>query len=48
MIQLGRMQARVAVMAPGSPAILVPTKVAEFQATGPGVICEMVTRSLNS
>ena len=35
-------------MAPGSPAMRVPTKVAELMAIGPGVIWEMVTMSTNS
>lgn len=40
-IQEGRMQPIVAAMAPGIPAILVPTKVAELIAIGPGVICDI-------
>ena len=35
-------------IAPGSPAIWMPTKVAELMAIGPGVICEMVMMSINS
>ena len=42
------MHPRVATAAPGSPAILMPTKVAELMAMGPGVIWEMVIRSVNS
>ena len=42
------MHPRVAISAPGIPAILIPTKVAEFTAIGPGVIWEMVMRSVNS
>ena len=38
----------VAQSAPGIPAIFSPTNVAEFTAIGPGVICEIVTRSPNS
>ena len=48
MTQEGRMQPRVAAKAPGRPAILMPTKVAELMAMGPGVIWEMVMRSVNS
>ena len=48
MTQDGRMQPKVATAAPGIPAILMPTKVAEFTAIGPGVICEIVMRSVNS
>ena len=47
-IQDGRMHPSVATNAPGIPAILIPTKVAELTAIGPGVICEMVIRSVNS
>ena len=35
--QDGRIQPNVATIAPGIPAILIPTKVAEFTAMGPGV-----------
>ena len=38
----------VAASAPGTPAMRVPTKVAELTAIGPGVIWEMVIRSVNS
>ena len=48
MMQEGRMQPAVAMSAPGMPAILMPTKVAELMAIGPGVIWEMVMRSVNS
>lgn len=48
MIQDGRMQPKVAATAPGMPAILMPTKVAELIAIGPGVIWEIVIRSVNS
>ena len=48
MIQEGSTHPRVATSAPGSPASLTPTKVAELMAMGPGVIWEMVTRSVNS
>ena len=44
----GRIHPNVATSAPGMPAILIPTKVAELTAIGPGVIWEMVTRSVNS
>ena len=47
-IQEGRMQPIVAAMAPGILAILVPTKVAELIAIGPGVICDIVIKSVNS
>ena len=42
------MHPNVAASAPGIPAILIPTKVAEFTAIGPGVIWEIVIRSVNS
>ena len=48
MMQEGKIQPSVATSAPASPAILMPTKVAELMAMGPGVIWEMVTRSVNS
>ena len=47
-MQEGKMQPRVAMMAPGRPAIWMPTKVAELTAIGPGVIWEMVMMSTNS
>ena len=47
-MQDGRTQPAVAAKAPGIPAIRVPTKVAELMAIGPGVIWEMVIRSVNS
>lgn len=34
--------------APGRPGNAVPTNVAELMAMGPGVIWDMVTRSVNS
>lgn len=42
------MEPRVAVTAPGSPAMRSPTKVAELIATGPGVMEEIVIRLVNS
>ena len=42
------MQPKVATSAPGIPAMRMPTKVAELTAMGPGVIWEMVIRSVNS
>ena len=49
-LRLERQQEVVAVApaAPVMPAILIPTKVAELMAMGPGVIWEIVTRSVNS
>ena len=47
-MQDGRTQPAVAAKAPGIPAMRVPTKVAELMAIGPGVIWEMVIRSVNS
>lgn len=47
-MQDGRTQPTVAAKAPGIPAMRVPTKVAELMAIGPGVIWEMVIRSVNS
>ena len=47
-IHEGRMHPNVAASAPGIPAILIPTKVAEFTAIGPGVICEIEIKSVNS
>ena len=38
----------VAMTAPGMPAILVPTKVAELMEMDPGVISAMVMTSANS
>lgn len=35
-------------MAPGTPAIFSPTNVAELTAIGPGVIWDMVIKSVNS
>ena len=48
MIQDGRIHPSVEMTAPPKPAIWIPTKVAEFTAMGPGVIWEMVIRSVNS
>ena len=48
MIDDGNMQPIVATTDPKIPAILVPTNVAPFMAIGPGVICEIVIRSVNS
>ena len=48
MMQEGKIQPKVAQRAPGSPAIFIPTKVAELMAIGPGVIWEMVMRSVSS
>ncbi len=42
------MQPRVDTRAPPTPPIRMPTKVAELMAMGPGVIWEMVMRSVNS
>ena len=47
-MQDGRIHPTVATTAPGIPAIFSPTKVAEFTAMGPGVICDIVIRSVNS
>ena len=47
-IHEGNTQPIVAHIAPGMPAILIPTKVAELTAIGPGVICEIDIRSVNS
>lgn len=44
----GRTQPNVATSAPGTPAILIPTNVAELTAIGPGVISAIVIRSANS
>ena len=44
----GRIHPNVETTAPGIPAILVPTKVAELIAMGPGVIWEMVIRLVNT
>ena len=45
MIREGRMQAKVAVSAPGMPAMCRPTNVAALMAMGPGVISAIVVRS---
>lgn len=47
-MQDGKIHPKVATRAPGKPAIFVPTNVAELTAIGPGVICEIVTKSVNS
>ena len=47
-MQEGKIQPKVAMRAPGIPAILIPTKVAEFTAIGPGVISAIVIKSVNS
>ena len=47
MIQDGETPPIVAIMAPRSPAICIPTKVAALIAIGPGVICEIVIISVN-
>ena len=47
-MQDGSTHPMVAARAPGVPAMRVPTKVAALMAMGPGVIWEMVTRSVNS
>ena len=44
----GRMLPSVAISAPGTPAMRMPTNVAALMAMGPGVISAMVTRSANS
>ena len=44
----GSTQPTVATSAPATPAMRMPTKVAELMAMGPGVICEMVMMSANS
>ena len=41
-------ESKVAATAPGSPAIRIPTKVAELTAIGPGVISAIVIRFVNS
>ena len=48
MIQDGKIQPQVATIAPGKPAIRIPTNVAEFTAIGPGVISAIVIRLANS
>lgn len=48
MIKLGVTKPKVATTEPIRPATFVPTKVAELMAIGPGVICEMVMRWVNS
>lgn len=47
-MQEGNIQPSVDTIAPGRPAILIPTNVAEFMAMGPGVISAIVIRSVNS
>ena len=42
------MQPSVAMAAPATPPMRVPTKVAELTVIGPGVISAMVIRSVNS
>ena len=42
------MHPSVAISAPESPAIRMPTNVAELIAIGPGVISAIVIRSVNS
>ena len=44
----GSIHPTVDTSAPGIPAILIPTNVAELIAIGPGVICDIVIRSVNS
>lgn len=44
----GKTKPNVATNEPRKPPIVVPTKVAEFIAIGPGVICEIVSISVNS
>ena len=44
----GNTQPSVETIAPNTPAMRMPTKVAEFIAIGPGVISAMVIRSANS
>ena len=44
----GVMHPIVATRAPGNPATFVPTNVAALMAIGPGVICDMVSKSANS
>ena len=48
MMHEGKIHPKVAAIAPGTPAIRMPTKVAEFTAMGPGVISAIVIRSVNS
>ena len=47
-MQDGNIHPKVAANAPGTPAIRIPTKVAEFTAMGPGVISAIVIKSVNS
>ena len=47
MMQEGATQPIVAMIAPGRPAICVPTNVAELIAIGPGVISAIVMISAN-
>ena len=42
------MHPQVAAIDPGTPEILLPTNVAALIAIGPGVIWEIVIRSVNS
>ena len=42
------MHPQVAATDPGTPAILLPTNVAALIAIGPGVIWEIVIKSVNS
>ncbi len=44
----GNIVASVAMIAPKMPAILSPTKVAQFTAIGPGVISAIVIKLENS
>ena len=44
----GNMHPSVQIIAPGIPAVLIPTNVAEFIAIEPGVISAMVIKSVNS
>ena len=47
-MQDGVIYPSVATTAPGIPVSFIPTKVAALIAIGPGVIWEMVIRSVNS
>ncbi len=44
----GVTQPKVATIDPGMPASLVPTKLAPLMLIGPGVICEIVNKSVYS
>ena len=44
-VKVGVSAPRVAAMAPGSQAALMPANVAQFSPNGPGVISAMATRS---